>query len=220
MIDFAEFGRNVGLYFIPMLLALCVHEYSHGWMARQKGDRTAEIMGRLTLNPFAHADPIGTFLLPLMALAFHFPSFGWAKPVPVNERNLRDPKNDMFWVALAGPASNLIMAFISVFVIVFVGSREALASEYTPAILKISQSFVLINLYLCVFNLIPVHPLDGGKILGRFLPASWNHWLEMNQNHLNIAMLVVFIMGGFKYLFYPVTVIAYFMMGFAERMLQ
>src|SRR5580658_5489953 len=98
--------------FIPFLFALCVHEYAHGFVANKLGDPTAKMMGRLTLNPMAHADPIGTVVLPVMAILFGAPFFGWAKPVPVNSRNLKHEKRDMCWIAAAGPGSNVIMAFI------------------------------------------------------------------------------------------------------------
>ena len=99
-------------YFIPFLFALCFHEYAHGWVAKLRGDRTAEIMGRLTLNPLAHADMIGTVILPLVSIVSGIPFFGWAKPVPVDARNLKNPKVDMFWIAAAGPLSNLLLALI------------------------------------------------------------------------------------------------------------
>src|SRR4051794_8394875 len=92
-------------YFVPFLFALCFHEFAHGWVAKMRGDRTAEIMGRLTLNPLAHADMIGTVILPLASILTGIPFFGWAKPVPVDERNLKNPRIDMFWIAFAGPLS-------------------------------------------------------------------------------------------------------------------
>src|ERR1700678_4514201 len=98
--------------FIPFLFALCAHEFSHGWVANKLGDPTARLMGRLTLNPMAHADPFGTILLPLLAIFFHTPFFGWAKPVPVNSRNLKNERVGLFWIALAGPGSNMIMALL------------------------------------------------------------------------------------------------------------
>ena len=101
---------NLMKFFVPFLFALCFHEFAHGLVARMRGDRTAEIMGRLTLNPLAHADPIGTVLLPIIGFFTHAPLFGWAKPVPVDERNFKNPKADMFCVAAAGPLSNLFLA--------------------------------------------------------------------------------------------------------------
>src|SRR3954471_24971700 len=98
-----DIPQKLVIYFGPFLFALCFHEFSHGWVARRKGDRTAEMMGRLTMNPLAHVDMFGTLLLPIMSILTGFPSIGWAKPVPVDARNLKNPRQDMFWIALAGP---------------------------------------------------------------------------------------------------------------------
>lgn len=111
--NLVEIVGKVAGTFIPFLFALSFHEFAHGWVAKKRGDRTAEQLGRLTLNPFAHADLVGTFILPLMGILSGWAMFGWAKPVPVNPRNLKDPKNDMFWVAAAGPLSNFLLAVVA-----------------------------------------------------------------------------------------------------------
>jgi Zn-dependent protease len=197
--NFTDIMARVLGVFVPFLFALSFHEFAHGWVAKKKGDNTAELSGRLTMNPFAHADPIGTFALPLMGLFSGFAMFGWAKPVPVNPRNLAHPKEDMFWIALAGPMSNLILALIgSVFLVL---AHKMLPGNPTrEAIEQFLFVFILINMLLCLFNLIPLHPLDGGKILARFIPESWNQVLEDNQMMLQIALIVVFVTGGFSYL--------------------
>jgi Zn-dependent protease len=106
--DLIAFGARLGTWFVPFLFALCFHEYAHGVVAKHFGDNTAERMGRLSLNPVAHADPLGTWVLPILAILFASPFFfGWAKPVPVDSRNLKNPKRDLFWISLAGPASNI-----------------------------------------------------------------------------------------------------------------
>ena len=110
--DPLEIAVKVGLFFIPFLFALCFHEFAHGFVAKLRGDNTAEIMGRLTMNPLAHVDWVGTVGLPIVSIITGLPLFGWAKPVPVNPRNLKDPKNDMFWVALAGPLSNILLFLV------------------------------------------------------------------------------------------------------------
>lgn len=194
-------GKLAGT-FIPFLFALSFHEFAHGWMAKRKGDSTAEQMGRLTLNPFAHADLIGTFVLPIMGILSGWAMFGWAKPVPVNPRNLRNPKNDMFWVAAAGPLSNVLLAVLGGFALVLM-SRFLQHSETTLAIAEMLTFFIFINVLLALFNLIPLHPLDGGKILERFIPYSLNRKLEENQMTLQIVLIGFFIVGGFHFLAEP-----------------
>ena len=212
--NLVEVGAKVAVFFVPFLFALCFHEFAHGWMARRKGDRTAELMGRLTLNPMAHLDWFGTVLLPIMAIAFQWPLFGWAKPVPVNSRNLEHPKNDMFWIALAGPLSNVILAVIGavvlglVFPFLSAGMREPVG--------EMMEMFVWINLLLAVFNMIPMHPLDGGKILARFLPDHLNRKLEENQQTMNMILIGVFLMGGFRYLAIPVGIMRNLLIGVAN----
>ena len=203
--NFVEIGAKLGMYFIPFLFALCFHEWAHGYVAMLKGDNTAKMMGRLTLNPMAHADPIGTFLLPIAAIVLNSPFFfGWAKPVPVNERNFKKPKMDMFWVALAGPASNFFLAFIGMFALAVVYAKFQGAN---PLYIRMLETFLVINLFLAVFNLIPIHPLDGGKVLEPFLPIKWNIWLEQNQGALNMGLLVFLLFAG-RVLAYPVYILA------------
>lgn len=214
-------GNTIGtalLYFVPFLFALCFHEYAHGWMARRKGDRTAELMGRLTLNPMAHADLIGTVVLPLMALLFKFPFFGWAKPVPVNERNLKNPKQDMFWIALAGPLSNILLAFIATFLFVIWAQFRPIqvSGNGVEELLKV---FITINLFLAVFNLIPLHPLDGGKVLARFLPDQLNSTLEANQQMTMFILMGLMFTGVLRYLAEPVYLIANMMFSFAAQVI-
>lgn len=194
--DLIEFAARLGIFFVPFLLAICFHEFAHGWVARLRGDRTAEMAGRLTLNPMAHADPLGTWMLPILAIFLQSNFFfGWAKPVPVNSRNLKDPNLDMFWIALAGPLSNVLLALVSTVALGF-----ALAFlpgvSFEKAILQLLQTFIMINLFLAVFNLIPIHPLDGGKIIEPFLPASWNIWLRENQPQLNMFLLIFILLAG------------------------
>lgn len=187
-------------HFVPFLFALCFHEYAHGWVARLRGDRTAEIMGRLTLNPVAHADVIGTVVLPLMSIVSGIPFFGWAKPVPVDERNLKNPRSDMFWIAFAGPLSNLFLALIGavalgLFVRFF--SPALMAGQAgIEQIRDVIVIFVSINVFLAVFNMIPLHPLDGAKVLARFLPDRVNYQLEAWSGYTSLLLLMLFISGG------------------------
>ena len=168
-----EILAKLGIFFVPFLFALCFHEFAHGLVAKWRGDNTAQMMGRLTMNPMAHADPIGTWMLPILAIVFSSPFFfGWARPVPVNERNLKRPRQDMFWVALAGPASNFLLAFVAMFALAFVYAHFKGGADGS-AYVRLLETFLTVNLFLALFNLIPIHPLDGGKVLAPFLPATW-----------------------------------------------
>ena len=187
---------KLSLFYVPFLFALCFHEYAHGWMAKRLGDNTAENMGRLTLNPISHMDPLGTVVFPILAIVGGSPLFfGWAKPVPVMERNLKDPRKDMFWIALAGPASNILLAFIALFIMPFMNFTSFNFGD-NPLIRDGFNLFILINLFLAIFNLIPIHPLDGGKILARFLPYRANRWLEENSGMLGMILFAVIIFDG------------------------
>jgi Zn-dependent protease len=202
--DFVELGAKVALIYMPFLFALCFHEFAHGYVAKLKGDNTAEMMGRLTLNPMSHIDWIGTVALPLVSIVTNLPIFfGWAKPVPVNERNLSRPRADMFWIALAGPLSNVLLAIIGAALFAFAYSRLGGLQVNEPIKMLLNQ-FILTNLFLAIFNMIPLHPLDGGKVLARFLPASINHKLEQNEQASSLILLVLFISGVMSFLVYPV----------------
>ena len=194
--DVIEMAAKLGIFFVPFLFALCFHELAHGLVAKWKGDNTAQMMGRLTMNPFAHADPIGTWALPIMAIVLKSPFFfGWAKPVPVNPRNLRRPQQDMFWVAIAGPASNVLLALVGTVALAIVYWYFQGQTGGT-AFVRMLETFLMINLFLAVFNLIPIHPLDGGKVIAPFLPVQWNIWLEQNQNTLSIVLLMFILFAG------------------------
>tara|TARA_B100000929_G_scaffold75272_1_gene58691 strand:+ start:105 stop:746 length:642 start_codon:yes stop_codon:yes gene_type:complete len=151
---------------IPVIFAITLHEVAHGWVAKQYGDRTAEMQGRLTLNPIAHIDPIGTLLLPGLLLYMGGLVFGWAKPVPINPVNLNNPKKDMFFVAIAGPIANLMM---TVFWVILLYLFKSILNIGNPNIIiflnTMCETGIFINLILMIFNLLPVPPLDGGRIL-------------------------------------------------------
>jgi Zn-dependent protease len=165
--------QTILVFALPTLFAITVHEAAHGYVARHYGDNTAEMMGRVTLNPIKHVDPVGTILMPLVLyFATHGAFlFGYAKPVPVNFGRLRHPKRDSVWVALAGPASNLIQAILwgIVFtVLVGVGINERF-------FLEMAKAGVLVNLVMCAFNLFPLPPLDGGRVLAGLLPPRQSY---------------------------------------------
>ncbi len=202
--DLMEIGAKIGVYFIPFLFALCFHEFAHGWVARLRGDNTAEQMGRLTMNPLAHMDMIGTFILPLAAIIFSSPIFfGWAKPVPVNSRNLKNPRVDMFWIAIAGPLSNVLLAIIGAIGIA-VTMKFFFMSTYAEAIVSILRTFIITNMFLAIFNILPMHPLDGGKVLARFLPAQWNYKLEQNEHISSMVLMALVFTGALSVLAIPV----------------
>ena len=197
---------KLGLFMVPFLFAISFHEFSHGWVAKQKGDNTAEILGRLTLNPVAHLDIVGTLIVPSMALIFGWPLFGWAKPVPVNSRNLKDVKNDMFWIAAAGPLSNILLAMIGggILHLMLLSPTETLSTNFYTPILEMLIFFIKINVVLAIFNLLPMHPLDGGKILARFLPYRINRFLEDNQATTSIILVCLVLTGGLAFISFPV----------------
>lgn len=196
---------QVGMFYVPFLFSLCVHEFAHGFIALKKGDPTAKMAGRLTLNPFAHADPIGTFVLPIMSLWFGSPIFfGWAQPVPVNIRNLKHPRSDMFWVAAAGPLSNIILAFVGAFALV---AADKYLVTFTDSIKTLMFVFIQLNLFLAVFNLLPVHPLDGAKILARFISPQLDYKLQQNQQMFSIILLILFMSGVMSVLQWPVKIL-------------
>lgn len=199
-----------------MLLALCVHEWAHGFVAKMRGDNTAEQMGRLTLNPMAHIDPVGTVLVPLLAIASGIPIFfGWAKPVPFNPRNLKNPRTDEFWIALAGPLSNVLLALAATIGIAFAVRLMPGGFSSGEALTILLVSFVQINLFLAIFNMIPLHPLDGGKVLARFLPAQWNYKMQQYEHMTGFILLGLILIGGLAPLAIVVHYVARFLLSAA-----
>jgi len=184
-VDISNLIQTVLIYALPVIFAITVHEAAHGYVARYLGDNTAAVMGRVTLNPMKHIDPIGTILMPLM---LYFATsgaflFGYAKPVPVNFGRLRHPKRDMIWVALAGPASNFIQAILWAVVwavLIGVGVQE-------PFFIKMAQGGVLVNLVMWAFNLFPLPPLDGGRVLAGLLPQRAG--AELPRPHRALRLL-------------------------------
>jgi Zn-dependent protease len=180
---------------IPVLFAITVHEVAHGWMARRFGDPTAMMLGRLTLNPLKHIDPIGTILVPALLLFAGGFIFGWAKPVPVTQQNLRHPERDMAWVAAAGPASNLIMAVLWGLMIKLVLMMGGLFPAFVEPLLLMGQFGVVINLVLMVLNLLPIPPLDGSRVVSAFLPGPLA-WRYNRFEMFGLVIVAVLLFSG------------------------
>ena len=204
MMDLQSLILTIALYAIPMLFAITLHEAAHGYAAKYFGDYTAYQAGRISLNPLDHIDLFGTILVPVGLLIFTSGQFvfGWAKPVPINFGNLREPKRDMFWVAAAGPGANMLMALA--WAAILKGTLLLPETSLSYPVQEMSSGGVLINLGLMVLNLIPVPPLDGSKVLEAILPHSlaygygeWRRRMEY-QPFLGmlIVLLIIFLLGG------------------------
>ncbi len=195
--DLNNLIQTVLIYALPVLFAITVHEAAHGYVARHFGDSTAYMLGRMTLNPLKHIDPIGTIAMPLLLLftTFAIPGgpfvLGYAKPVPVNFGNLRSPRRDMIWVALAGPVSNFIQAVLWALLLVILLAGGV--SE--PFFLRMAQAGILVNLVIAVFNLLPVPPLDGGRVLVGLLPRGPAYQLSRVEPFGFFIVLALLIPG-------------------------
>ena len=185
---------NIAVWAIPVLFAITIHEVAHGWVANMLGDKTAKMLGRLSLNPIKHIDPIGTIAVPIAMVVLQTGFvFGWAKPVPVNARNFKSPRKDMAIVAAAGPISNLFMAVFWVFIFKL-GASVIPDQAIAQGIMAMGRAGIIINLILFVFNLFPIPPLDGSKVLAGFLPQSLANLMD------KIEPYGLFIVLGLVYL--------------------
>ncbi len=184
---------TVSTWIIPAILAITLHEAAHGYAARIFGDNTAWALGRVTLNPFKHIDPVGTILMPGLLLLAHSPFlFGYAKPVPVNFSLLRNPKADMVWVALAGPGTNIVLAIVSALLLHLANLLPEPALDWAARNLINS---ILINVVLAVFNMIPIPPLDGGRVAVGLLPGPLSRPLaELERYGFFIILGLIFVL--------------------------
>lgn len=164
--------QKLSIWVTPVLLAITLHEVAHGWMARRFGDNTAFMLGRLSLNPFKHIDPVGTILVPAVMLLMQLPAFGWAKPVPVNFQNLRDPKRDMVYVAAAGPLANLAMILMWALIVRLGTLLIPSGAWFSMPMVYMGCAGIFINTLLMVLNLLPLPPLDGGRVVTGLLPGA------------------------------------------------
>lgn len=192
MIDFSTVLYNVSIWALPLLFAITFHEAAHGYVAWRLGDDTAKVQGRVTFNPLRHVDPFGTVVLPAMLLLAGSPMmFGFAKPVPVDFRRLRNPRRDMVWVALAGPGTNIFLALVSAFLFHLVPVLPEAGQQWLGHNLVNS---IVINLVLAVFNMFPLPPLDGGRVAIGLLPRNLAMPLARLERHglmILIGLLLV-----------------------------
>jgi len=203
----ATVAQKFAIWVLPVLFAITVHEVAHGWVARKLGDNTAWMLGRLTLNPIKHIDPVGTILVPGLLFMTSGMIFGWARPVPVNWRNLRDIRRDMFLVALAGPAANLVMAII--WALLAKIAVEAQVPYFSVPLALMGMAGVQINLLLMVINLLPIPPLDGGRILNALLPPSLAYLYQQIEPYGLIVMALLLYTGLLSGIIMPVMVFFY-----------
>jgi len=193
--------NGIELQIISFLIAITIHEAAHGYAAYLCGDTTAKDEGRLSLNPLDHIDPFGTVLLPIMLMLSGAPVFGWAKPVPIDPRYFKDPKTDEFWIALAGPASNLAIALVSSGIFHLILNTYGMvtsASSYFSLLtylLSFLHSLIGVNLVLFVFNLIPVPPLDGYHVVRTMLPDELYESTE-SPGFIGIIMFIILLTTG------------------------
>ena len=211
MIDLVALGQTLSVWALPVVTAITFHEAAHGWVADRLGDDTARSLGRVSFNPIRHADPFGTFVLPGMMLLFGSPFvFGWAKPVPVAFHRLRHPKRDMIWVALAGPGINIVMALLAGVLAQIVGQMTA--GSLTLWMFENLKNAIDANIILACFNMLPIPPLDGGRVLTGLLPSrlAWR-FARIEPYGLMIiigaAFLVPIIASELGYAFNPLGLV-------------
>jgi Zn-dependent protease len=185
--------QNIAIWAVPVLAAIVFHEVAHGWVANWFGDSTASRAGRLTLNPIAHVDLFGTIILPALLIISHAPFvFGYAKPVPVNFNNLRHPKRDMVLVALAGPATNILLAVLSLYLLKLMpGEPSPTMAFVLPPLAFMAQNSVDMNVMLASFNLFPVPPLDGGRVLVGLLPEPYSSIVARVERYGFLIIIVL-----------------------------
>ena len=195
-------AAQIFISFAVLLFSLTFHEMAHAWTADRLGDPTARLLGRVSLNPMVHADPIGTVLFPLIALISHMPIIGWAKPVPVNVHRLKHERRDYVLVAAAGPASNLMLATVAAFVLAVVPVSPVVLGEsnVSAPIATFLSMMVQLNILLAVFNMLPIPPLDGGTVLMGLIPPSLARVVNRVRPYGFIVLYALILTDGFYYL--------------------
>jgi Zn-dependent protease len=196
---------QIFIAFIVLLFSLTIHEMAHAWTADRLGDPTARLLGRVSLNPLVHADPIGTILFPLIAMVSRAPLIGWAKPVPVNIRYLRHPRRDYVLVAAAGPASNLVLALAAALTLYVLPISPMTLGETNVSvpIANFLGQLVQLNVLLAVFNMIPIPPLDGGNVLAGLLPPRLASAFNQIRPYGFVLLYALILTGGFERIVVP-----------------
>lgn len=202
--------QKIAVWAIPVIFAITLHEAAHGYIAKFFGDKTAWMLGRVTLNPLKHIDPVGTILVPLTILVMSkllgggFILFGWAKPVPINFSALRNPKQDMLWVALAGPGANLLMAIIWALVIRL---GVLLGDNYTQPMALMGAAGIYINAVLMALNLLPLPPLDGGRVMVSLLPNRYAYRFAQLEPYGFYILLALMFVGWLSIILSPILAV-------------
>ncbi|HEX4879021.1 MAG TPA: site-2 protease family protein [Limnobacter sp.] len=208
--------QTIAVYALPVLFAITLHEAAHGYVARRYGDNTAMLAGRITLNPIKHIDPVGTILVPIAILvssslmgvgAF---LFGWAKPVPVNFGNLHNPKKDIRYVAFAGPGANFLMAIAWAFLL----KVQLVTGASEPFVLEMARAGVVVNLVLAALNLLPILPLDGGRILFSLLPSSAAYSFSRTEPYGMIILIALLLLNILPMFIQPMVGVAWQALSF------
>ncbi|MCP3680836.1 MAG: site-2 protease family protein [Gammaproteobacteria bacterium] len=198
------FVQKIAVWVIPLIFAITLHEVAHGWVASRFGDQTAKIMGRLTVNPIKHIDPIGTIVLPIILLVLGNFIFGWAKPVPVSPVNFKQPRLMMALVALAGPIANLLMMLFWAIILklALLGWQQQNYNWIVPVVLM-AKVGVFLNLWLALLNLLPIPPLDGGRILSNILPPKLSYYFDRLELYGLIIIIALLASGVLSHILVP-----------------
>jgi Zn-dependent protease len=194
------------VYAFPVIFAITLHEAAHGYVARHFGDSTAWMLGRVSLNPIRHIDPIGTIVLPLVTVMLSGFMFGWAKPVPVNFSNLRHPKRDSLWVAAAGPGSNIVQALIWATVALVLANTVAPSGLAGGFWLAVAEAGVQVNVVFAILNLFPLLPLDGGRMVTSLLPDRLAYAYSRLEPYGMIILIVLIVTGALSYVLGPLVI--------------
>jgi Zn-dependent protease len=203
--DFHNALIQILVYALPVIFAITLHEAAHGYVAKHFGDSTAYMLGRVTLNPVKHIDPLGTVVIPIATMLAGGFLFGWAKPVPVNFQNLRSPKRDSLWVAFAGPFANMVQVVIWAVVAKVLIATVAPSGLVGPFWLAVAEAGISLNIMFAVLNLLPILPLDGGRILMSLLPNKLSYSYSRSEPYGLFILLALVLTGALSYILGPVV---------------